>query len=128
MLKWAVIEIFFFFFYIMNVYDAANDLGRAMRESQEYKRLAEAKKKLSADASAESMVKDFMQQKQELEIEQFSGKTPDKDKMEKVQKLYEVLSLNSAANDYVQAYIRFQLMINDISKTISDVVKEVVGE
>ena len=48
--------------------------------------------------------------------------------MEKVQKLYEVLSLNSAANDYVQAYIRFQLMINDISKTISDVVKEVVGE
>ena len=52
----------------MNVYDAANDLGRAMRESQEYKRLAEAKKKLSADASAESMVKDFMQQKQELEI------------------------------------------------------------
>ena len=37
----------------MNVYDAANDLGRAMRESQEYKRLAEAKKKLSADASAE---------------------------------------------------------------------------
>ena len=112
----------------MNVYDAANDLGRAMRESQEYKRLAEAKKKLSADAPAESMVKDFMQQKQELEIEQFSGKTPDKNKMEKVQKLYEVLSLNSAANDYVQAYIRFQLMINDISKTISDVVKEVVGE
>ena len=48
--------------------------------------------------------------------------------MEKVQKLYEVLSLNSVANDYVQAYIRFQLMINDISKTIGDVVKEVVGE
>ena len=112
----------------MNVYDAANDLGRAMRESQEYKRLSEAKKKLSADSSAESMVKDFMKQKQELEIEQFSGKSPDKEKMEKVQKLYEVLSLNSVAHDYVQAYIRFQLMINDISKTIGDVVKEVVGE
>ena len=47
----------------MNVYDAANELGRAMRESQEYKRLSEAKKKLSADSSAESMVKDFMKQK-----------------------------------------------------------------
>lgn len=31
----------------MNVYDAANELGRAMRESQEYKRLSEAKKKLA---------------------------------------------------------------------------------
>ena len=44
----------------MNVYDAANELGRAMRESQEYKILSEAKKKLAADASAESMVKVFM--------------------------------------------------------------------
>ena len=112
----------------MNVYDAANELGKAMRESQEYKRLSEAKKKLAADASAESMVKDFMKQKQELEIEQFSGKSPDKEKMEKVQKLYELLTLNSVANDYVQAYIRFQLMINDISKTIGEVVKEVAGE
>ncbi len=112
----------------MNVYDAANELGRAMRESQEYKRLSEAKKKLSEDSAAETMVKDFMKQKQELEIAQFSGNTPDTGKIEKVQKMYEVLSLNSAANDYVQAYIRFQLMINDISKTIGDVVKEVAGE
>ena len=112
----------------MNVYDAANELGRAMRESQEYKRLSEAKKKLSADSSAESMVKDFMKQKQKKKIKQFSSKRKKKKKMEKVQKLYEVLSLNSVANDYVQAYIRFQLMINDISKTIGDVVKEVVGE
>ena len=63
-----------------------------------------------------------------MEIEQFSGKSPDKEKMEKVQKLYELLTLNSVANDYVQAYIRFQLMINDISKTIGEVVKEVAGE
>lgn len=112
----------------MNVYDAANELGRAMRESQEYKRLSEAKKKLSEDSAAEIMVKDFMKQKQELEIAQFSGNAPDTGKIEKVQKLYEVLSLNNAANDYVQAYIRFQLMINDISKTIGDVVKEVAGE
>lgn len=112
----------------MNVYDVANELAKAMRESQEFKRLSEAKKKLSEDSSAEAMVNDFMKQKQELEMEQFAGKTPEKEKMEKVQKLYEVLSLNSAANDYLQSYIRFQMMINDISKSIGDVVKEVVGE
>lgn len=112
----------------MNVYDVANELAKAMRESQEFKRLSEAKKRLSEDSAAEAMVNDFMKQKQELEMAQFAGKTPEKEKMEKVQKLYEVLSLNSAANDYVQSYIRFQMMINDISKSIGDVVKEVVGE
>ena len=48
--------------------------------------------------------------------------------MEKVQKLYEVLSLNGNASEYVQSYIRFQLMLSDVSKTIGDVVKEVAGE
>ena len=112
----------------MNVYDAANERGKAMRASQEYKRLAEAKARLAEDAAAEAMVKDFMKQKQEVEIDQLSGRTPDKDKMEKVQKLYEVLSLNGNASEYVQSYIRFQLMLSDVSKTIGDVVKEVAGE
>ncbi|HIU64402.1 MAG TPA: YlbF family regulator [Candidatus Avacidaminococcus intestinavium] len=112
----------------MNVYDAANELASGMRASQEYKRLAEAKQKLSSDPQAGEMVKDFMKQKQEIELEQLSGKTPAKEKIEQVQKVYELLCVNPVANDYVQAYIRFQLMINDVSKTIGDVVKEVAGE
>ena len=112
----------------MNVYDTANELARGIRDSQEFKRMTEAKQKLSLDAQATDMVNDFMRQSKELEFEKMSGRTPDKDKIEKVQKLYEVLSINPAASDYIQASIRFQMMINDISKTIGDVIKEAAGE
>ncbi|MEG0798205.1 MAG: YlbF family regulator [Acidaminococcaceae bacterium] len=112
----------------MNVYDVANDLAKAMRESQEFKRMAEVKTTLAADKSAEELVKDFNAQRRELEMAQLTGQEPDKTKIEKVQKLYEVLSLNKTAVEYIQAEMRFQMLLNDISKTIGDVVKEAVGE
>lgn len=46
--------------------------------------------------------------------------------MKKMQKLYEVLQLNPVANEYIQNYIRFQMMIGDLSKTLGDTIKEAV--
>lgn len=110
----------------MNVYDVVNDLTKAIKGSHEFKALQEAHAKLKLDADAEKLAQDFLKQKQELEIAQYTGKTPSKEENEKVQKLYEVLALNPVAMDYLQAYIRFQMMVGDISKSIGDVVKEAV--
>ena len=107
----------------MNVYDEMNNLCKAIKESHEYKVLVEAKGKLASDSSAESMVKDFLKQKQELEIAQYQGQKPDD---AKVKKLYNVLQLNPVAAEYIQAYIRFQMMFGDLSKTLSDTLKEVM--
>ena len=108
----------------MNVYDEMNNLCKAIKESHEYKMLAEAKGKLSGDASAESMVKDFLKQKQEIELQQYQSQKPDDAKVKKMQDLYNVLQLNPVAADYIQAYIRFQMMIGDLSKTLGDTLKE----
>uniref|UniRef100_UPI003077A13F YlbF family regulator n=1 Tax=Acidaminococcus fermentans TaxID=905 RepID=UPI003077A13F len=104
----------------MNVYDEMNNLCKAIKESHEYKVLVEAKGKLATDSSAESMVKDFLKQKQELEIAQYQGQKPDDAKVKKMQDLYNVLQLNPVAGEYIQAYIRFQMMFGDLSKTLSD--------
>ena len=39
----------------MNVYDCANELAKAMRESQEYKKLKEAKAALEQDPKGKEM-------------------------------------------------------------------------
>lgn len=65
-----------------------------------------------------------MKQKQDLEIIQYSGKQTEKADIEKVQKLYEVLQLNPVAAEYLQTYIRFQMMVGDISKSIGDTIKK----
>jgi cell fate (sporulation/competence/biofilm development) regulator YlbF (YheA/YmcA/DUF963 family) len=111
---------------VMNVYDEMNNLCKAMKESREFSMMKEARIKLAADKTAEPLVKDFLKQKQDLEIIQYSGKQPEKADMEKVQKLYEVLQLNPVAAEYLQTYIRFQMMVGDISKSIGDTIKEAV--
>lgn len=111
---------------VMNVYDEMNNLCKAMKESREFSMMKEARIKLAADKTAEPLVKDFLKQKQDLEIIQYSGKQPEKADIEKVQKLYEVLQLNPVAAEYLQTYIRFQMMVGDISKSIGDTIKEAV--
>ena len=110
----------------MNVYDEMNNLCKAMKESREFSMMKEARIKLAADKTAEPLVKDFLKQKQDLEIIQYSGKQTEKADIEKVQKLYEVLQLNPVAAEYLQTYIRFQMMVGDISKSIGDTIKEAV--
>lgn len=43
----------------MNVYDCANELAKAMRESQEYKKLKEAKAALEQDPKAKRWLRNF---------------------------------------------------------------------
>ena len=50
------------------------------------------------------------------------------EKNEKLQKLTGILGLNTVAMEYLHAFMRFQMMMGDISKSIGDVVKEVAGE
>lgn len=112
----------------MNVYDLANNLASEMKKSQEFIKVQEAKKALDTDKEATKMVKDFNAQRRELEMQQLSGKEPNKEKLEKVQNLYNLLAANSIAIEYVQAEMRFQMMLNDVSKAIGEVVKEAIGE
>lgn len=112
----------------MNVYDCANELAKAMRDSHEFKKLQEAKATLEKDADAKKMVDEFLQLNQEAEITKYQGQEVSKETSEKIQKLYGVLALNSGAMEYLNAFMRFQMMMADISKAINDVVKDVVGD
>ena len=112
----------------MNFYDVANDLAKAMRESHEYKKMKEASAKLNEDATAKKMVKEFIQLNQEAQIAQLSKKEVPAEMNEKIKKLHEVISLNYDAVQYLNAFVRFQMMLSDVTNNIQDVVKEAVGE
>ena len=110
----------------MNVYDCANELARAMRESHEFKKLKEANEILDRDPETKKLVNEFLQLSQE--IDKYQGQEPEKEKTEKLQKLYGVLGLNRDAMEYMNNFMRFQMMMADISKSIQDVVKDVMGD
>ena len=110
----------------MNVYDNANELAKAMRESHEYKKLKEAAVVLEKDPDAKKMVNEYLMVAQEVAKHQ--GKTPDQASVDKMQKLQGILNLNADAVQYLNALIRFQMMLMDVTNTIQDVVKEAMGE
>lgn len=111
----------------MNVYDCANELAKAIKESRELEKLQEAKTALDKDADAKKMVDDFLEASQEVDIARMQGKTPDPVKEDKVKQLYTILALNNDAQTYINALMRFNMMMGDISKTISEPVQRVVG-
>ena len=112
----------------MNVYDNANELAKAMRESHEFKKLKEATAVLNKDENATKMVNEFLSLNQQAEMEKYQGKEPAKETTEKIQKLYGILSLNQDAMQYLNSFMRFQMMLADVTNSIQDVVKEAMGE
>lgn len=112
----------------MNVYDCANELARAIKESRELVKLQEAKAVLDKDSNAKKMVDDFLKMSQEIEIAKMQGKEPDVLKQNKLQELYTVLNLNDDAQSYLNAFMRFQMMMGDVNKTIMEPINRTLGE
>ena len=71
----------------MNVYDCANELAKAMRESQEYKKLKEAKAALEQDPKGKEMAEEFLKLSQEIELAKYQGQEVPEEKM-KITKAY----------------------------------------
>lgn len=104
----------------MNPYDKAHELAGILRSTDEHKAFVAAKAAMDTDPEARKMAKDFLRRKMELEFEAMSGKGEDAAKVEALRRMYEVLSINAKARLYVDAYMRFQRLMADISKIIGD--------
>ncbi|MDD3839949.1 MAG: YlbF family regulator [Clostridia bacterium] len=106
----------------MNVYDKANELARALSQSTEYRKLKDLKEKIDKDKTTKKMLDDFLKSQFEVQLEIQSGKQPDKQKTEKLQKLQEVVTYNRDISEFLQAQYVFGKMLSDIYKIIGDAV------
>ena len=108
----------------MTVHDKAHELGRTLRGSEEYQAFLAAKKNLDTDQTGKAMVQDFYKKKLAAEYELMAGKPEDKAKSQELQTMYEHISLNPKARDFIHAHLRFQQLAADMYKIIGDAVAE----
>ncbi|CAM3367409.1 MULTISPECIES: YlbF family regulator [Paenibacillus] len=104
----------------MNIYDKAHDLAKAMKESQEVQEITAAMKLVEADPDSKRMLDDFRQRQMEMQQRMMSGDMPSQDEMEKMEKSFEVLSLNLNIRRLFDAERRLSIIIEDVNKIISD--------
>lgn len=107
----------------MNVHDEAHNLARAIKESPEYQQYADLKAEASKNEDLAAMLNDFQAKQFELQAKQMMGEELGSDLMEQIQSLYQILMKDPLASQYVQAEMRFSLLVNDVYNILGEVIR-----
>jgi len=105
------------------VQDKARELASEIRNSEEYKNYAAAKERAQANPQLVESLNDYQQKQFELQKKQMLGEEIGAEAMEQMQKLYQILAQDPLAAEYLQAQVRFALMVNDVYGVLADVLK-----
>jgi cell fate (sporulation/competence/biofilm development) regulator YlbF (YheA/YmcA/DUF963 family) len=104
----------------MNPYDAANNLAKALGQSAEYKDFQEVQAALKNDPSARVMLIDFRTEQLNLQRQQLSGVDVAPEQEEKLEKLFQVISMNLTLKRFLEAEYRLGVLLQDIQKIIAE--------
>lgn len=110
----------------MYVYDEANNLAKAIQESKEYKEYKQAKEQVEAVPDMKRKIEEFEKIRYEVQVMSFQGEKQDEEKMKKLQEMYDILMKEPKIKEYFDVEVRFNIMLADVNKIISESVKELL--
>lgn len=109
----------------MYVYDEANNLAKAIQESKEYLEFQKAKAEVSKNPEMKAKIDEFEKTRYEVQTMSFQGKD-DPEKMKKLQEMYNILNSDKAIKEYFDIEVRFNIMLADVNRIISESVKDLL--
>ena len=87
-----------------------------------YKEFKRLKEKIDAEESLKKMMEDFHSKQLELQTKQMMGQEVTSEMMQSVQDLYQIIAKDPVAAEYLQAEMRFSVMMQDVYKILGEVV------
>ncbi len=111
----------------MEVYDNANNLAKAIKDSKEYKEYKELKDELFTNLALKEQVEEFEKIRYEEQLLAMQGEKQSEEKMKKLQELYQILVQNPRVKEFFDKEVRFNVMIADINKIIGEAIKDVLS-
>jgi len=109
----------------MLIHDKAHELARALRGTPEFNSLRQWQSKLKEDQPAYKMFVDYRRKEIAYQTQLMSGKEPDAEGGKAMQRLAEIVGLNSIVREYLQAEAKFATIYNDIQRIIGDSIEEI---
>jgi cell fate (sporulation/competence/biofilm development) regulator YlbF (YheA/YmcA/DUF963 family) len=109
----------------MNIHDKAYELARAIRESEAYRGMVEAKTMIDKDADSKRVLDDFRSRQMQLQEKMMKGEMPPQDEMESMNKLYEVVALNPAIARLFDAERRLSVTLEDVQRIIAAPLEDI---
>lgn len=110
----------------MYVYDEANNLARAIQQSKEYLEYKKIKESVMQEPELKKQIDEFEKIRYEVQVMSFQGEKQDENKMKKLQEMYDILMKEAKIKEYFDIEVRFNIMLADVNKIISESVKDLL--
>lgn len=104
----------------MQVYDKAHELAKQLQQCPEYEEYKRLKELVTADEKTKVLLADYKKLQLEAQAGYISGTEMSQESMDKLKKLGEVLAFNPYVTEYFAAEYRFQTVVGDVYKILSD--------
>lgn len=112
----------------INLYDAAYELEKAIRESDEYKQLSQAYMEVNSDDSAKRMFDNFRQIQMNLQQKQMMGQEITQPEVEQAQKTVALVQQNTKISRLMQAEQRLSMVIGELNQVIMKPLEDLYGK
>ena len=104
----------------MNPYDQAHALARALKESEEYREYARLKDVAYEDETNKVLLDEYKKLQFRMQAKMASGETLPEDDMQRLTQIGTLLQLNQDAGAYLLAEFRYQKLLADVFRILSD--------
>lgn len=104
----------------MNVYDDAHNLANSIKACEEFKEYEKLAREIEAKPDLSKMIKDFSEKSMEMQLKQMSGEEISEDMNKSIQELYSIVLQDPTAANFMQAQMRFSIMMKDVYDIIQE--------
>ena len=110
----------------MKVYDTVNKLADEIKESEEYLNFKMAKNAINTNQEYNNKISEFNKLRYEEQLNSMQTGKVDEEKIKIIQEKYkELISIPEIAK-YFDTELKFNVMLGDVNKIISEAVKDVI--
>lgn len=111
----------------VNLYDYANALEKAIRQSEEYLQLKQVYSEVNADPAAKKMFDQFRQIQMNLQQKQMMGQEITPDEVQQAQSTVAIVQQNDKIARLMQAEQRMSMVIGELNQLIMKPLEELYG-
>lgn len=111
----------------MNIYDTVNKLAEELKKSEEYVNFKMAKQTIDMIPEHKIKISKFEKARYEEQLNTIQNGKTDESKMIEIQNLYKELIEIPEIKKYFDAEFKFNVLLGDINKMISEAVKDVIS-
>lgn len=110
----------------MYVYDEANRLAQAIKESPEYIEYKKVKEEINKDQKTKEKIDEFEKLRYDVQVLSFQQEKNDEEKYKKLKEMYEILNKDTEIKKFFDIEVKFNIMLADVNKIISESVKDLI--